>query len=50
MAGVSICVKNMTIEDSGLTQSVISRRLLKSFLLTDADIKSVTHLANIVAL
>ena len=49
MAGVFTCVKNMTIGGSGLTQSVISRRLLNPFRHTEAEIKSVTDLAIIVA-
>lgn len=32
--------KNMTFEDCGITQSVISRRLLNPFRLTEAEIKS----------
>lgn len=50
MTGVSTSIKNMTIDDPGLTQSVISKRLLNPFRLTEAEIKSITDLNTIVRL
>lgn len=50
MAGISIGVKNMTIDGSGFIPSVISKRLLKPFRLAEAVIKSVTDLNTIVRL
>lgn len=50
MTGVSTDAKNMTIEDCGLIQMLISRRLLKPCRLTESEIKCITDLNTLVAL
>ena len=50
MSGASTGVENTTIEDRGITQSVMSRRLSYPFHLTESEIKTVTDLTTIVAL
>lgn len=49
-AGVFVGVENMTIEDCGATQNVVSRRLMNPFRLTEFEIKPATDLNTIVAL